>query len=231
TDGSQPFYYIMSDHDAVIVALDPSSGTDTSPRYSRIENDYSQIQYTGSWYLHTSQNESGGSSVLATDAGAAFTVNFTGTSVNWYGCKDESSGIARVIVDGVDHGDVNTYMTPGQCNALIWSVSGLGPGTHTLVVQVEGKRVSASAGNRVWLDKIEITSVGDASFNPPDSGTGTIALVQSKAVEGTGVASVSAGFPANNTAGNLIIALVRMSSALQTVTVTDSAGNTYKDAV
>ena len=35
TDGSQPYYYMMSDHDAVILALDPSSATDTSPRYSR----------------------------------------------------------------------------------------------------------------------------------------------------------------------------------------------------
>jgi hypothetical protein len=45
------------------------------------------------------------------------------------------------------------------------------------------------------------------------------------------VNSVSATFPASNTAGNLIIAFVRMSTATQTVAVTDSAGNAYTDAV
>jgi hypothetical protein len=45
------------------------------------------------------------------------------------------------------------------------------------------------------------------------------------------VASVSAQFPSANAAGNLIIAFVRMSSIWQTVTVTDTAGNTYTEAV
>jgi len=50
-------------------------------------------------------------------------------------------------------------------------------------------------------------------------------------VQGTGVASISKGFASSNTAGNLIIAFVRMSTANQTVTVTDSNGNNYTDAV
>src|SRR5207253_3219954 len=54
---------------------------------------------------------------------------------------------------------------------------------------------------------------------------------QSNAVEGSGVASISSPFPSGNTAGNLIIAFVRMSTTTQTVTVTDSRGNTYTDAV
>jgi hypothetical protein len=55
--------------------------------------------------------------------------------------------------------------------------------------------------------------------------------VQSNSIEGSHVSSVSAAFPANNTAGNLIIAFVRMSTATQAVTVSDSAGNIYTDAV
>src|SRR5262249_17800029 len=58
-----------------------------------------------------------------------------------------------------------------------------------------------------------------------------IALVQSGAVRGTGAASVSQAFPGGNTAGNLIVAFVRMSSTSQTVRVTDTAGNSYLDVV
>jgi subtilisin family serine protease len=58
-----------------------------------------------------------------------------------------------------------------------------------------------------------------------------IALAQSNAVQGSSVGSIAAAFPGSNTAGNLILAFVRMSSSTQTVTVTDSAGNAYTDAV
>src|SRR5579864_9185983 len=43
--------------------------------------------------------------------------------------------------------------------------------------------------------------------------------------------SLPLAFPAGNTAGNLIIAFVRMSSTTQTVALTDSLGNVYTDAV
>jgi hypothetical protein len=45
------------------------------------------------------------------------------------------------------------------------------------------------------------------------------------------VSSVSVPFPSSNHAGNLIVAFVRMSTASQTVTVKDAAGNVYADAV
>jgi hypothetical protein len=58
-----------------------------------------------------------------------------------------------------------------------------------------------------------------------------ISLVQSNTIEGSGQQSVSVRFPSSNHAGNLIIAFVRMSTTSATVTVSDSAGNIYKDAV
>jgi hypothetical protein len=60
---------------------------------------------------------------------------------------------------------------------------------------------------------------------------GSAALTQFNSMEGNATGTLSAAFPANNTAGNLIIAVVRMSTTSQTVTVTDSAGNSYADAV
>jgi hypothetical protein len=58
-----------------------------------------------------------------------------------------------------------------------------------------------------------------------------VALVQSNSVQGSGVTSVSAAFASSNTAGNLIVAFVRMSTATQTVVITDTAGNMYTNAV
>lgn len=58
-----------------------------------------------------------------------------------------------------------------------------------------------------------------------------IALAQSSNVVGSGLNSISQSFPCSNTAGNLIIAFVRMSTTTQTVQITDSLGNAYTDAV
>src|SRR5262249_40800974 len=58
----------------------------------------------------------------------------------------------------------------------------------------------------------------------------TVGTVQSNTVAGTGVGSVSVPFTTNTTAGNLIVAFVRMSTTSQNVTLTDSAGNVYTEA-
>jgi hypothetical protein len=68
------------------------------------------------------------------------------------------------------------------------------------------------------------------NVNPAGSNPG-IALIQSTAVQGSGVSSLSRAFSSANTAGNMIIAFVRMSTASQSVNVTDTAGNVYTDAV
>ena len=57
------------------------------------------------------------------------------------------------------------------------------------------------------------------------------ALVQSASAEGSGVSSIAVAFPSANTSGNLIIAFVRMSTTSQTVSISDTAGNGYTDAV
>jgi large repetitive protein len=59
----------------------------------------------------------------------------------------------------------------------------------------------------------------------------TATLVQSGSAQGLNLSSVSAAFSSSNTAGNLIIAFVRMDTTTQTVTITDSLGNSYIRAV
>ena len=92
-----------------------------------------------------------------------------------------------------------------------------GTGTSNFTVQV--------------TDANSLTAAKSLSITINTSSGGGIGLVQENAAQGSGVASVSAAFPAANTTGNLILAFVRMSSATQTVTLKDSAGNTYVEAV
>jgi hypothetical protein len=57
-----------------------------------------------------------------------------------------------VYVDGVLKGTVDTYATPGQAQATLYTINGLSNGTHTLTIEVTGARSSASAGAWIWVD-------------------------------------------------------------------------------
>ncbi|MDQ2901490.1 MAG: S8 family serine peptidase, partial [Acidobacteriota bacterium] len=60
------------------------------------------------------------------------------------------------------------------------------------------------------------TAISAAISIAKSGGGASIALLQSNAVQGIGVPSVSVAFPGTNTAGNLIVAFVRMSTTTQT---------------
>lgn len=113
-------------------------------------------------------------------------------------------------------------LTLGSSSGLI-SGTPTGSGASSFTVQVaDANSLKATATLNL--------SVSPAPVAPPPVTPPAITLVQSTAVEGSALGSISAGFTGNH-AGNLIIAFVRMSTTYETVTVTDTAGNVYADAV
>ena len=102
--------------------------------------------------------------------------------------------------------------------------------TSTPMITATASATATPASTATSTDTTAPTATATAA--PTSTSTPSpITLLQSKSVEGSFIGSVSTGFTASNTAGNLIVAFVRMSTSTQTVAVTDSAGNTYTDAV
>ena len=62
------------------------------------------------------------------------------------------------------------------------------------------------------------------------SGTGTITLTQHRGIQSSGT-SITLAFASNNVAGNLIVVAARASLPNQTFSITDTRGNTYRQAV
>ncbi len=138
-----------------------------------VEQNSPAVTYTGSWYLNNSSRPSGGSAVLAMDPGSKATVQFNGTGITWIGYMDPYSGYAKVYVDGVQKGMVDTFDmawgTHGSVDAIwqrtIWGVGDLPAGTHTLTIEVLGQRGSNSTGNWVWVDAFRVTGPGTIAAN------------------------------------------------------------------
>jgi hypothetical protein len=177
TDGSRgTFPSRVSDFDPVVFVLDMNI-PHTTTLYTRLEEWSPAITFTGTWFPNASPNSrhSGRAAKLAVDPGSKFSVVFTGAGeLKWFGCRDEWSGIAKVFLDGVLRATVDTFSTAGSCRQLLSTLPNIGPGSHNFTVEVTGTRNAASNANWIWIDTVEITSVGDITFgaNTPGGGTG-----------------------------------------------------------
>ena len=100
-------------------------------------------------------SNSGGSAVLALDTGARATFAFNGTAVKWIGRRDAWSGIANVYVDGVFRTQVDTYAASDQAQVVLFTVTGLSSGAHTLTIEATNTKNTSAQSAWVWVDAFE----------------------------------------------------------------------------
>jgi len=122
----------------------------------RVEENNPALLLSGRWYSSANAALSGGSAVLATDAGSRITVAFVGTGVSWIGYRDEWSGVARVYLDGEEKATIDTYVSPAQTRVVLYSVTSLPAGTHSLTIEATGSRNASSQGSWVWVDAFDV---------------------------------------------------------------------------
>jgi hypothetical protein len=132
-----------------------------SPAVTRIEDtNLLSVSYSGAWSVSIRTVHSGGTATLAMNPGSRATVSFSGTGVRWIGVRDEWAGIAAVYVDGVFAGNVDSYASPAENQAVIFSLDGLAPGAHTLTVEATDTRNEASAASWIWVDAFDVVEGG-----------------------------------------------------------------------
>jgi hypothetical protein len=113
----------------------------------------SAVTYT--WRAIPTTRAWGGSYTTERLRGARASYTFTGTSVRWYTVLGPDQGTAAVTIDGSSFGTVNNY----RATALFGGYhlyTGLGAGTHTIVITVNGvKGSSAGTGTFVSIDAMQ----------------------------------------------------------------------------
>jgi hypothetical protein len=117
-------------------AVTVSNGT------SRIEETDPAIAYSGTW-SHGNEGVrdwAGGTASIAilTMFPARATLSFEGTGVSWIGFRGPQAGIANVYVDGVQVATVDLFDALEHVQDVVYNVSGLAPGSHTLTVEATG---------------------------------------------------------------------------------------------
>ncbi|MFC5804116.1 right-handed parallel beta-helix repeat-containing protein [Streptomyces formicae] len=133
--GDQIRLSIWRNQAAAEVTLAKPAGTETV-------NNTAATAFTGSWGFSANR----GAGDLADDVhyttadGASATLTFHGTGIAVLGEKYSDQGDVEVFVDGVSQGLVDTTSAERQVQAVVFSVSGLSAGEHTVqVVKRSGK--------------------------------------------------------------------------------------------
>jgi hypothetical protein len=119
-----------------------------------------QFQYTGAGWAHAATTSTMGTfdGTVSTDnvAGDFATMTFTGSRIKVYANEASGYGSVTISVDGANAQTVslaNTTNSPngqGEGDVLVYTLSGLGAGTHTLKFLNNGS-------STVALDRVEIT--------------------------------------------------------------------------
>jgi hypothetical protein len=140
----------------------PASAT----AWQRIEESNPAFRSSGGWLTNSISQHSGGSALLSMGNGTSASVTFAGTAVRWVGWRDAWSGIARVSLDGVDRGLIDTYATGQAAQAVLFTAEGLTAGVHTLKVEVTGTKCAAASATWVWVDAFDIAGTTSSPSLP-----------------------------------------------------------------
>jgi hypothetical protein len=93
-------------------------------------------------------------------AGAAVTVPFRGTAINWIGYRGPDAGIAQVQIDGVAASQVDLYAPIATYQPVVFAVRGLADTNHTLTITATGRQNAASSAARVVFDAVDVITPG-----------------------------------------------------------------------
>lgn len=191
--------------DAFEVIGRPDAPTPSNPAsWQRIEQSDAAISSSGGWLSNSISQHSGGSAHLSMGTGTRASLTFSGTAVRWIGWRDAWSGIARVTVDGVDRGLIDTYVNGQQAQAVLFTADGLTSGLHTVQIEVTGAKNPASSAPWVWIDAFEVAG---GTGSPTVPGPSVVTRVE----QSDATVRLTAGWLANTTAiqsgGSAVLAM------------------------
>ena len=126
----------------------------------KIDDANSLITYSGTWGTGTGSANYNSTEHYSgtTNSYAEFT--FTGSSIKWYGVKNQWCGIADVYIDNVKQTSVDTYSATQLDQQTIYSNTGLTNASHKIKIVVTGTRNASSGGINVSIDALEYSSSG-----------------------------------------------------------------------
>src|SRR5258708_7069161 len=126
------------------------------PTARRFEETDPSVSYSAGWSPDSSRSWSGGTAAVSATAGAQASFSFSGPSVRWIGGRGSATGVARVFVDGVLVGEVDTYSRTEEIRVPMFTVNGLTDASHTLTIQLTGQMNPQATSALIVVDAFDV---------------------------------------------------------------------------
>jgi hypothetical protein len=107
---------------------------------------------TGHWSALRSSRDSGGAATQARSGPASVSLRFRGTGVQWLSRRGRTSGVNAVWLDDRLVATVDRFSARTEHRVVVWSVTGLPPGLHTVRVEHTGVRNPGASDDTVVVD-------------------------------------------------------------------------------
>jgi subtilisin family serine protease len=160
---------------------------------TRVENNDSNISYSGSWTLLKSSSFSGGSINYSNQLNSYFELEFTGTGIKWFAYTSPTYGIADVFIDGEFIAQVDLYSSLAKYKVLVFEKQGLPQGIHTIKIVNSGKKNPSAKNTYINLDAFDFFANPDPIItlfednDPNISYTGSWLIMNSSSFSGKSI--------------------------------------------
>ena len=147
---------LAADNAVVVDAFDVTPAVPVPVVGRRFEEEV--LSYAGAWTEGDATRPwSGGTAAIATAAGARVTTTFTGMEVRWIGVRGPQAGIARIILDGAFHSEVDLY-SAADLHGVVYEATGLTAGRHELTIEATGLKNAAATNSAIAVDAFDVRS-------------------------------------------------------------------------
>src|SRR5204863_528812 len=140
----------------VTVTVSNASPPPPAPVRRFEDTDLSVVYSDPGWRSDMYAALSNGGATDSDQAGAQSTFTFTGTSVSWIGGGWVEECIARVFLDGAFVTEVDTYSKTKEVQVPLFTAVGLADTSHTLTIEVTGRKNIASNLPFVLVDAFDV---------------------------------------------------------------------------
>jgi hypothetical protein len=109
---------------------------------------------TGRWSSLRSSRDSGGAATQATSGPASISLRFRGTGVQWLSRRGRTAGVNTVWLDDRLVATVDRYSARTEHRVVVWSVTDLPLGVHTVRIEHTGARNPGASDDTVVVDAL-----------------------------------------------------------------------------
>ncbi|WP_056465731.1 S8 family serine peptidase [Bacillus sp. FJAT-25509] len=122
-----------------------------------VENNDSNVKYSGTWSKLNYKSASGGSINQTKGSTGSLQYNFSGTGITVFALKDKNMGKADIYIDGKKIKQIDLYSSSRKYKVNVFNLQNLANKAHTIKIVATGTKSQAATNKLINVDSFKLT--------------------------------------------------------------------------